>query len=525
MADDVIKSFLVGLGFKIDKTQQTDFVNAIDKATKAAEGLAIAVAGAATAVAAAVYKMASDFDQLYWRTQRLGSSAVDIKAFGYAISQLGGSSQGAQQALERLAEFVKSSPGSANYLTRLGVDPRHLGDSVKTMQDLGAAMSRLPYWQQKVFADRLGIDPTTLQAMNRDLSKNMDQYKEMAERVGKVWGVNFGEMGDSSNEFMSKLRQMKAELDLNFTAATYRLLEKLNPLIERFVHWIEESSENGKFQKMADNIYTIVAAVAKLVDKIIEFNKVVAIGGGALMGARAGAAFGPWGALAGAIVGGAGGAWAISGNGSTSSSTQNGPMSPMPSASGGMSVPNNVMQRFNAATAFFEKMGYSKGGARGMAATLYAESGLNENAINPSSGAMGLAQWLSKDRIAAIQGKFGSIQGSSFGKQLEMVDWELKNNPRFASLRRNLQNPYASENASAAGMIHSYEAPGAGTSGDMYRASQILGGRVSGGVVLNQNTTIHSNGGSDPRTIAQNIAQEQNGVNNRLMSSFKRYAF
>ena len=65
--------------------------------------------------------------------------------------------------------------------------------------------------------------------------------------------------------------------------------------------------------------------------------------------------------------------------------------------------------------------------AMGITAALWAESKLNPGAVNPTSGAYGIAQWLSKDRLANFKKVTGhDIKGSTLQQQLDFLWWELK---------------------------------------------------------------------------------------------------
>jgi len=59
-----------------------------------------------------------------------------------------------------------------------------------------------------------------------------------------------------------------------------------------------------------------------------------------------------------------------------------------------------------------------------------AESGLDPNAINPKSGAYGIAQWLSKDRVKGLHSMYG--KNPTFEQQLDYVWHELNNSHKSA---------------------------------------------------------------------------------------------
>lgn len=273
MADNVIKEFLVSLGFKVDDKSQKKFEEGIDLATAKAVALGEAMYDVAKSVAESVVKMAAEFDQLYWRTQRLGSSAIDVKAFSYAMSQLGGSSQGAASALENIAEFVKSSPGATDFLLQWGVLPEHIGDAEKSLQDLEKTFKKLDYWTAKSIAGQIGIDPLTLQAMRRDTGEFEQWYSEMAARIGKLFGVDLDEASGKAKEFATKLREMKAEAELAFDLALYKGLEWLLPRLNELSEIIKEIVSGKRLAGLVRDANELAGSVQFLTQSIDDLKK------------------------------------------------------------------------------------------------------------------------------------------------------------------------------------------------------------------------------------------------------------
>jgi hypothetical protein len=81
---------------------------------------------------------------------------------------------------------------------------------------------------------------------------------------------------------------------------------------------------------------------------------------------------------------------------------------------------------------FFEKKGFTRAQAIGIAANIEAESNFKTNAVGDSGKAYGLAQW-HPDRQAIFQRTYGKpIRESNFQEQLEFINWELNNNEKRA---------------------------------------------------------------------------------------------
>ncbi|MFP0547885.1 phage tail tape measure protein [Acinetobacter baumannii] len=203
-----IRDFLVALGFKTDNAGLSQMQGAMKGVELNAKALNAALGALATAAVVAVRQTASELDKLYFSSQRIGASAGNINAFGNAISQMGGSAEGAVNTLETLAEKMRNSPGYEGMLNSLGVGTKDANgnarDRVEIMKDLSGVLSKMPAYQANAYASSLGIDQNTLLAM-RDgkFISNMEKY----QKLQKEMGMN-DDLTKSGNEFMSEYRDL-----------------------------------------------------------------------------------------------------------------------------------------------------------------------------------------------------------------------------------------------------------------------------------------------------------------------------
>lgn len=208
---DVIKEFLVKLGFKVDAASTKKMNGVITEITKSVNALGIATDISLAAVAAFTVKTAEALDKLYFASQRTGSSVTNIKAFDYATSQLGGSAADAQASLENLGQFIRSYPGSDKFLEALGVAPEHVKDSTKALEDLGKTFQRIGYARAKPYANLFGIDDKTLLALTSgDFNKWTDEYNARLTAVG----LNSEQAAKSGNRLATAFRGLEAEADV-----------------------------------------------------------------------------------------------------------------------------------------------------------------------------------------------------------------------------------------------------------------------------------------------------------------------
>ncbi|HBR5504621.1 TPA: hypothetical protein MJC66_001103 [Klebsiella pneumoniae] len=208
MNAETLKDFLISLGFKVDEAGARKFDAVVAGTTLKAIELGVKVEAAALSVVAFTAKIASGLDDLYWASQRTGATVEGIKQIGYAVSQVGGSVDGARGSLENLARFMRNNPGAEGFLNRLGVQTRDASGNMRDMATIftgvGQRLSSMPYYRANQYAQMLGLDENTLMAMRRGVGEYMGQYNAMKKAIG----FNPDQAAAASNRFMTSLRSL-----------------------------------------------------------------------------------------------------------------------------------------------------------------------------------------------------------------------------------------------------------------------------------------------------------------------------
>ncbi|UIA94541.1 lytic transglycosylase catalytic (plasmid) [Erwinia tracheiphila] len=208
MSADVIKDFLVSLGFKIDDAGMKKFTGEIQAATLTVAKLGVTLEATALAVVAFTTKISSGLEDVYFASQRTQSSVANIQALGFAASQMGSSAEAARGSLESLARFIRSSPGGEQFLKNLGIQTRdakgQMRDTSLIMSDVGQRLKNMPYWRAKVYGDFLGIDEKTLMALRDGMGEFTASYRAML----KVTGFDSQQAAKSSHQFMVEMRSL-----------------------------------------------------------------------------------------------------------------------------------------------------------------------------------------------------------------------------------------------------------------------------------------------------------------------------
>ena len=231
---NTIQEFLVGLVYQVDKTSEQKFLTGIrDAGVKVAE-FGAGVAAATAGIVASLAKVAEGMEQVYFSAQRTGASVENIKALGFAFSQVGGTAAQARGAVESLASFMRSSPGASTWLQSLGVQTTdlqgHARDTSDVLGDLGQRLSSMPFYRAKAYASVAGIDEPTLLLLRRGMGEFGAEYHRMYAAAG----IDAQKAGADAHGFMVQLRDLGAAFSILGDKVASELTKRAGGDIGRF---------------------------------------------------------------------------------------------------------------------------------------------------------------------------------------------------------------------------------------------------------------------------------------------------
>lgn len=486
---DILREYLVKLGFKMDQASAKKFTDFMAGADKAVMRFMLGIQAAALAVTAGVSKFAAQMERLYWAARHGGSSASGFKAFERTAENLGASVESARGAVIGLASSIRNNPVMEAFFRQFGIQTRDAKGNIRDTTDLLRDMSRvfqdMDYLVANAYAKQLGITEDLLIAM-RDpaFSEMYDRQKKIAEASDTA--------AEAGQRFMVKLRALEDRVTAVGTVIGEKLIDVLGPRMDAAARWFEQNSDS--IVKVVNLIITAVVnaerIIMPIINKIIEgWRLLIKLGQDALAMvptdildkgfAKLDKGF-EWLGIKDALhdmLGLNGGAPAGSG------------VDPM---------------------AFFQSMGWSKEQAAGIVANLQAESGMNPRAVGDNGKAVGIAQW-HPDRQANFRRWAGKdLKDASVEEQMRFVHYELTqgSEQKAGALLR------ATQNARQAGEVVSryYERPLA-TDAEASR-------RGAAAAQIAQTTTIQVIGAGDPVATANRVADAQSRVNQDMVRNF-----
>lgn len=248
---DTIKEFLVSIGYKIDEASGKKFTSSIDAATKDVFKLGTVIVGTLAIADTFVTKLAERFDKLYFASKRTGSTISEMNAFSYAVTQLGGSAEGAASAMEALASFRLKYGGAADQaLINFGVKPEDVKDSAKSLIELGDSWRNLRKItgsdaQGLAQANFLGVDERTYRAIT---DGTLDKLYNDRQEKNRSYGLDLDKLAEDNRQFNQSL----ADTENAWSLVASQLESHLLPAMKQFNEWSENIARS--LPKTLDNL-------------------------------------------------------------------------------------------------------------------------------------------------------------------------------------------------------------------------------------------------------------------------------
>ena len=509
---DVIKEFLVQLGYKVDEASLAKFTKSVENTTKEVVGLGAEMVATALAIQVGISRMARDFEQLYFVSSRTHSSVTALQSFEYAAKTIGVTSDQARSAVEGLADAMRSNPGVGALLNRFGVQTAGRG-SVEILDDFVEKLGKMPFYIAQQYAAIAGIDGKTLYQLLQRHAELKRAEEDRKKRV-QAAGVDEQKLAKDSHDYNNELRHLEDNLGILGEQITAKFL----PALKWGVHLVDQLTDgfihvNRATEGWAGVIGTVATSalgvyIGKLLLMKTLFRGVAAEAAAATTAtasAAGGAGIGTWLLRLLGPVGALLGMTSEAGNAGSEA----------PKLAGGVVNPNKVID-------FFRGKGWSTQAAAGIAANLDKESNFRPNARGDGGQAYGVAQWHPDRQAAFAQWAGHDIRSSTLEEQLGFVNHELtKGAEQFAG--RMLARATSAQEAGAI-VSKFYERPANASGEAASRGGQAqhwyntyLGTQGgSSGATINQKTDIHVHG-ADARDAADKTVSAQDRVNGDIV--------
>ena len=235
---EVIKEFLVSLGFKVDEVGGKKFRTSLNDTTKSAMAVSGAVIGIGVAIEKFVDSMTENLSKLFYISQRTGATVGGLKATAAGFEAVGLSAEQSQQAIEALGHTLRL-PWLRQQLSGFGINVNQKTENVE--QDIE---HKLAQWYNLDGAARqmafnfgkqwLGLDEGAITTLVKNLPENDKRRGEYNQRLAES-GVDL----DASAKDAAEFRRELGLIGTDFSMLANQVLPKLMPTMHSFAQDLE----------------------------------------------------------------------------------------------------------------------------------------------------------------------------------------------------------------------------------------------------------------------------------------------
>lgn len=206
---DTLKEYLIALGFKVDENGWKGFNEKIAHSSRTVANLGATTVAVATEIGVTVEKVARHYEELYYVSQRVGSSVGSLKAYEFGARQIGLSVDAARASTESWAASMRNNPGVRALFQGMGIDTADSKKGIGQLVDvMKSQFGEAGYFIAQRYAGIAGIDESTFRQiwMNREKLRTQE---EASARRQKEAGIDAQKYSDDSVRFGDAVRTME----------------------------------------------------------------------------------------------------------------------------------------------------------------------------------------------------------------------------------------------------------------------------------------------------------------------------
>lgn len=283
MSGEVIKEFLVGLGFKIDEAGLSKFRSGVTSATIAVTAIgtaAVVVSGLVTSFVAGV---ADRFGAAGDLADRVNTTVESLMRLGYVATLSGSSVSAANSSIEQLSRIAGEAAlgigRGATAFKDLGLSAKDqngvLKDTSVLMAEIGTKVKDLGRGEQIAVLNKLGIDSTMIGALTTDISGLAAEFDQLYKNAG----IDANKAAEQSGEFNDSMDRLELTFDAIKSAVGLKFMGQVKNGIDTLRKFLVEN-----MPKIINAVTPVISIVLRIADAFIKVLGRVGSAVGAVIG-------------------------------------------------------------------------------------------------------------------------------------------------------------------------------------------------------------------------------------------------
>lgn len=252
---EIIKEFLVSLGFHVQPISFRRFAEALKISDHMSLKTGAAILGVAAAAEALTIAFARSMEKMYYASRRNKSTVESLQAIRYGAQQVGVEAETMGGILESFSGILRTSPGSRAVLEQILGTPTENKENVELLYGLVAKLKGMPHEIGSQWASMFGIDEPTF-FMLKDRLDELMAADAKRRRMNREAGVNPEDAAAASREYMNTLRDLWKRVELFGDRLAIDLLPKFKEFakdIESILTFLTKLDYKG-MDKLLDSV-------------------------------------------------------------------------------------------------------------------------------------------------------------------------------------------------------------------------------------------------------------------------------
>lgn len=252
---DVIKEFLVRLGFQVSAPNFRQFFGTLALSEKMSLKTGKAVLGVAVAAEAMVTIFARNMEKMYYASQRTRSTVESLQAVGYGAGQVGVGVEAITAAIEEMSQKLRTQPGARALLDQIIGKPSEGMQDVEAFYELMKKLKDMPHPIGTQFAAQFGFDEKTFFMVKANLDQ-MIAADAKRRQMNRDAGIDAQAAAEAAREYMNELRSLWETIGLLVAKMSIDLLptfRAINATIKDGIGFLTKLDYSG-FDKLLDSV-------------------------------------------------------------------------------------------------------------------------------------------------------------------------------------------------------------------------------------------------------------------------------
>lgn len=256
---DIIKQFLVSLGFQIDEVGLGKFKKTLKGTSATALTAGKAIVGIGTAAQAMVLAFSSSMEKLYFQSKRTDTTVANLQALEFGSKKIGLAAGQARELLEGMAANLRMNPGLLGLLQNFGIKTEGR-QGAEVMLELVQKLASMPHYVGARFADMFGVDEKSFLMLKQglpELLKGMDERKDLNKSVG----LDPEAAAAASHEYMNLWRNITEKMStigLKWSVEVLPYARKFAELIDHALDRLAKVKVGEDIREFVDGLKTLV---------------------------------------------------------------------------------------------------------------------------------------------------------------------------------------------------------------------------------------------------------------------------